>query len=68
MLKFSSDWDINLKESTIWTWKTKYVDKLSRKRKTGDTSAVQGLHNCKRGRPLLLGDELDDEVKAYVNK
>ena len=28
---------------------------------------IRALSNCKQGRPLLLGEELDTAVKAYID-
>ena len=55
-----------LKESTIRTWQNVYVSELQRKRKVGDDSSMKKLPEKKRGRPLLLGDKLDGQVKSYI--
>ena len=55
-----------LKESTIRTWRNVYVSELQRKRKVGDDSSMKELPEKKRGRPLLLGDKLDGQVKSYI--
>ena len=39
---------------------------MQRKRKVGDDSSVKELPEKKRGRPLLLGDKLDGQVKSYI--
>lgn len=54
-----------LKESTIRTWMKKY--KLKLRRQSSHDVEVTKLVNDKRGRPLLLGKELDDQVKAYIS-
>ena len=39
---------------------------MERKQKAGEDSAISSLPEAKRGRPLLLGDTLDNQVKEYV--
>lgn len=53
-------------------WKAKYTDELNQKWAIGDFKAngevtVECLPFKKRGWPLLLGCELDDQVKSYIN-
>lgn len=49
------------------TWKTKYLKELAaRKRVIGDV-VVKELVNKKCGRPLMLGEELDTQVRAYLS-
>ena len=62
IMKYSKWWGVDLKESTVRTWKTKYTEGL-RKRKP---LPIKALPDRKQGRPLLLGDELDTAVQAYV--
>ena len=41
---------------------------MNRKRKIGEAFPdVQALPQCKKGRPLLLGEKLDCKVKLYVH-
>ena len=54
-----------LKESSVQTWK-KYEVELARNKKAGKEMVVQELVDMKRGRPLLLGSELDKQVQAYL--
>ena len=56
----------DLKESSVRTWRNLYQTELSRKRKVKDDSDILELPQKKKGRPLLLGDKLDDQVKSYV--
>ena len=51
----------SIKESSVSTWKKKYLAEVKRRK-----SAVKSLPVKKRGRPLLLGTKLDDDVKSYV--
>ena len=52
-----------LKEST---WKNVYTQEIKRRIKSGDSATIQELPVGRRGRPLLLGDELDKQVQRYV--
>ena len=64
--RYSKEWgEGDLKESTVRSWKSKYKDEL-RKRKPTEPLPIKALPNCKQGCPLLLGEELDTAVKAYV--
>ena len=54
-------------------WKAKYVSEMKRLLKNSGGSAsrrgdvaVQSLPRLKRGRPLLLGEDLDCQVKSYI--
>ena len=55
-----------LKESSVRMWKNSYQTELSQKRKVKDDGDILELPQKKKGRPLLLGDKLDDQVKSYV--
>ena len=63
---FSKDLEKPLSEGTIRGFKSKYLDELSRKRKANEDLTTESLPDKKRGRPLLLGEELDHKVQAYV--
>ena len=54
----------NLKESSIHGWKNAYCKKLlsQSSQKCGPVE-ISELPQKHRGRPLLLGEELEDEVK-----
>ena len=60
IVKYSKQWGVDLKESTVRTWKTKYTEGLRKRKPT------EPLPDGKQGRPLLLGDELDTAVQAYA--
>ena len=64
-MKYSKQWGVDLKESTVRTWKTKYTEGL-RKRKPTEPLPIKALPDRKQGRPLLLGDDMDTAVQAYV--
>ena len=57
----------NLKESTVRGWKTVYLRELASKLKAGDkVTAVERLPVKPKGRPLLLGPELDRQVQDHL--
>ena len=66
--RFSKQLGVEMKPTSVQTWKGKYLAEISRKRKAGETSdlSVKSLPVKKRGRPLLLGEELDTQVKHYI--
>ena len=57
--------DIELKETTVRRFKNAYIDE-ARKRRHDEDSEVRELPSKKRGRPLLLGEELEKQVKTYL--
>ena len=64
---FSKELNITVKESSVSTWKKKYLTELREiKLKTGKTPEIERLPVKKRGRPLLLGEKLDQEVASYI--
>ena len=69
--RFSKQYCVEICKSSVRIWRAKYVAELNRKRAIGNFEAsgeivVQSLPSKKRGRPLLLGCELDDQVKTYI--
>ena len=60
--KYSKVFTIN--ESTVRGFKTKYSEELSRKR--GEDAEVKELVVEKQGRPLLIGNSLDEMVQKYI--
>ena len=57
----------DLKESTVRGWKNRYINEIAQLKKAGKDVVVRELVDKKRGRPLLLGKELDAEVQAYIH-
>ena len=57
----------NLKEATVRGWKNAYCKELliQSSRKRGPVEIEELPQKC-RGRPLLLGEELEDEVKSFI--
>ena len=63
---FSRKLDTDIKESSVSTWKLKYLKEIKRKVKCREAVVVKELPVKKRGRPLLLGEKLDQKVKSYI--
>ena len=55
--------DIPLKETSVRRMKNDYLSHLKTSEKSED---VQELPGKKRGRPLLLGEQLDKQVRGYI--
>ena len=59
--------DCSLKESSVRTWTKQYIKELERNKMSGmPHKTPTKLETKKRGRPLLLGEELDGQVKMYI--
>ena len=56
-----------LKESTVRTWMNQYRRQLKLKA-SGSEATVESLDQKRRGRPFLLGEELDRQVQAYIKR
>ena len=63
---FSHRLEKSLNESTVRSIKKAYLIEVGQKRRFDETVSV--LPPQKRGRPLLLGDKLDDQVQRYLKK
>ena len=50
---------MDLKLSSVTTWKSKYNNEMKKRVKAGETADVHSLPTRKRGKPLLLGEKLD---------
>lgn len=55
-----------VKESSVRTWRNNYLRDLQIRKEEGREMVVKKLPYKKRGRPLLLGDYLDEQLRAYV--
>ena len=66
---FSLKWNVNINESTARRLKAEYLEKLNEalKSKPGESVTVDSLETKQKGRPLLLGEELDAAVQEYVS-
>jgi hypothetical protein len=56
----------SLKESSVRTWMTKYRRELAARKRAGEDTTVTALGKKKIGRPLMLGQDLDRQVRAYL--
>ena len=56
----------SINESTVRRFKRQYHEEVSRKRKNGENESVTELVINKRGRPVILGESLDEIVKKYI--
>ena len=65
-LEKQTDQKRKLSPSTMHGWKVKYLDALNKKRGPGESAEVTALPKKKRGRPLLLGKELDKHVETFL--
>ena len=55
-----------LKESTVRGWKTIYLRELAAKVKAGEDLSIEQFPATEKGRPLLLGQDLNHQVRAYL--
>ena len=55
-----------LGESTVRSFKTKYLAALENSRKLEDLTPITSIPSKKRGRPLNLPGELHSEVQQYI--
>ena len=56
----------SLKESSVRTWRIKYLQEIAAKRRAVEEVTMKELANKKTGRPLLLKENLDKQVWAYL--
>ena len=56
----------SLKENTIHGWKNAYLQELQSRRREGKDRVVRELPKRKTGRPLMMGEDLDRQVQAYL--
>ena len=56
----------SLKESSVRTWKMKYLQEIAANRRAGEEIIMKELVNQKTGHPLLLRENLDKQVQAYL--
>ena len=61
--------DLELKETSVRRFKNNYQAQLkSSTKEASENFTVQELVPKKRGRPLLIGEELDEQVREYVRE
>ena len=58
----------NSKESTVRGWKNAYCSELSSRSRKRDASSIKELPEKRRGRPLLLGEEMEEQVKWFLKR
>ncbi len=63
--KFSTA-DKKISESTVRGWVTKFRKEMKTTEKDVDEVTADDLKNKPRGRPLMLGDELDKQVQEHI--
>ena len=68
--RYSEEFRMEIKDSTLSTWKSKYcaaIKDCQREGKYAESGEfiVTSLPSKKQGRPLLLGNELDRQVQSY---
>ena len=71
ILRHSKEFHVEIKDSMLSTWKSKYCNAIKECQKEGKYAesgeiVVTSLPSKKRGRPLLIGKELDKQVQSYV--
>ena len=59
---------ININESTIRSFKSAHIEELKSQRIRHSTDKIKVLPYKKRGKPLLLGEDLDKVVQNYLEK
>ena len=64
---FSGAFSRDLNESTARRLKTEYLQQLKEKRQSGKTPVVTELITKEKGRPLMLGVEMDKAVQEYIS-
>ena len=55
-----------MKESSVRTWRNAYNRQIRIRLNEGSDMTVEKLPEKKKGRPYLLGEELDKQVRAYL--
>lgn len=56
----------DLKEHSVRTWRNAYTREIRKGAREGGDLTIKDLPEKKKGRPYLLGEELDKQVRAYV--
>ena len=57
-----------LEESNIRGWKKAYLQELHTRKKSGKTIVINTMEEKKNEQPLMLGEELDGKVRAYIQE
>ena len=65
---FSRKLGHRIHESTVHSIKKAYLDEIIKKLRARDNEGLDSLPHRKQGRPLLLGDKIDNMVQAYIRR
>jgi hypothetical protein len=65
---FSRLWESKISESTVKSIKKGYLEELRKRPRADDGEGIVALPTKKRGRKLLLGEDLDTKVQIYLRK
>ena len=57
-----------IRKSTVKSIKADYLQEMKRKRSIGDVNDIEILPVKKRGRPVLLGEQLDKKLQLYLKE
>ena len=58
----------NIRESTVKSIKTDYLQEMRQKRSNGDFDDLALLPKKKQGRKVLLGEVLDEKLQLYLKE
>lgn len=56
----------SVSESSVKSIKTSYIE--AKRKRSSDSESIKSLPTKKRGRPLLLGSDLDGQLQLYLKK
>ena len=65
---FSRKLNVKLSETTVRSIRDRYLEELKQRRRAGDDEFVDSFPEKRRGRSLLLGNNLDEKLQLYVRK
>ena len=65
---FSKLWGCKISDSTVKSIKKAYLDELRKRPRSDGGGEITALPPKKRGRKLLLGEDLDMKVQIYLRK
>ena len=63
---FSIKLKIALSETTVWSIRDSYRSQVNIRVKLGESSVLSSLPERKRGRPKLIGNDIDEQVQLYI--
>jgi len=64
VLKYGKELKENLNESAVYSWGTQYKVGWNKEEEVKPNLKVNFIPSAKQGRPLLIGETLDNQVKA----